>query len=402
MKIINFLIASLFVFGQLFAQQRDTTKSFIATPTDTSLADETRFYTVAKPSGYNSSTPTPLIFNLHAYFEPISQYRNSLSIDSIAEANNVIIVYPLGDTCHWNYKPLFFLPDSGIGWNSGIIGGDFDDVAFISRVLDSVESNYNIDTTQIFCMGVSNGGFMTMKIAAAIGDRFTAMANIIGFDSLSPTTDVPMLSILGTKDTISRINGIPGTYSSWSSVRSKWLNQNSCSTSFLSDTLADIDTLDGSWVEKRTYNSCSNRGTFIEYMIWNGGHNVPNTGVCVAPPIVCNALGSINNDFDPSVEIWNFFNANVVISVKRETLNTKNIHVYPNPFRGELNFQVEKTSMIYNLKIFDIQGKEIYQENMKPTNGVIRWLAKDLAPSIYIYQITDGVEFKSGKVQLLR
>lgn len=402
MKKINLLIVFFSLLGQLFAQQNNTTRSFLSSPIDTSLADETRHFTIVTPSGYNSSTPTPLILNLHAYFEPISQYRNSLSIDSIAEASNVIIVYPLGDTCHWNYKPLFFLPDSGIGWNSGIIGGKFDDVKFISRVLDSIESNYNIDTNQIFCMGVSNGGFMTMKLAAEIGHRFTAMANIIGFDSLTPTTSVPMLSILGTKDTISRINGISGTYPNWSSVRSKWLNQNSCSTNFLSDTLADIDTLDGSWVEKRTYDSCSNRGTFIEYMIWNGGHNVPNTGVCTAPPIVCNALGSINNDFDPSVEIWNFFNANLVTSVKRKTLDTKNIDVYPNPFRDELTFKVGNTSMTYNLKIFDIQGKEIYQKNVKPTNGGIRWFAKNLAPSIYIYQITDGIDFKSGKVQLLK
>ncbi len=160
-------------------------------PIDTTMADEVRYYTIATPSGYNGTTPTPLIVNLHAYFESITQYRTTLSIDSIAEANNVIIVYPLGDTCRWNFKPLFFLPNTGIGWNAGIIGGDFDDVTFISRVLDSVQANYNIDSTKIYCMGVSSGAFMTMKLGAAIGNRFTAMANIIGFDSLPPTSSVP-------------------------------------------------------------------------------------------------------------------------------------------------------------------------------------------------------------------
>ena len=401
MRKFHFLLFGLLLCLQLLAQQRHQLRGFISSPIDTNQADEGRSYIVAIPSTYSDSIPSPLIISLHPYFESLMQYRNSLSMDSIAEANNVIMVYPHGDTCRWNYKPLFFLPDSGIGWNAGIIGGDFDDVAFVNRVVDSVITLFNIDTNRIFCMGVSNGGYMNMKLAAAGAHRFKAMASVIGFDSLSPTSTVPMLSILATKDTISRFNGTSGVYPAWSTIRTKWLNQNACKSSYASDTLPDLDPSDGSWVEKRSYDSCSSTGKFIEYLIWNGGHNVPNTGTCTAPQVVCDALGSINNDFDPSIEIWNFFMGNTITNLNEEISTERKLKVYPNPFSQKINFEIANPSANYHLTIYDLLGQKVYQHTARPVNGMISWEAKGLASGIYLYRVFDGKQLLSGKIQLI-
>lgn len=382
----------------LLSQQSNTLKSFTMSPIDTTKAAETRHYTVALPSGYSSSQAAALILNLHAYYEPLSDYRNSLTMDSIAEANNVIMVYPQGDTCSWNYKPLFFLPNTGVGWNAGIIGGDFDDVAFIERVLDSVIANYKIDTTQIYCMGVSNGGFMSMKVAATLGNRFAAIANIIGFDSVPPQHNVPLLSILGTADTISRYNGTPTVFPSWASVQNDWILKNACDTTFQSDTLPDLDTLDGSWVEKRTFDSCATNGLLIEYKIWNGGHNVPFTGQCTSPAIVCNALGSINNDIDPSVEIWNFFQGRISTDLTETIQATTTSIAYPNPFTDRLVIDLKATVGNYTLNIFDLKGRKVHSLNGRQSTNKIELDLSQLHQGMYLYFISNSSNSYQGKI----
>ncbi len=176
-----------------------------------------------------------------------------------------------------------------------------------------------------------------------------------------------MLSILGNRDTISRINGIPNVFPTWASIRGNWLNINACSSSYVADTLADLDPADGSWVEKRTYNSCGSRGAFVEYLIINGGHNVPNTGRCTAPPVVCNALGSINNDIDPSVEIWNFFNSGLVTSLEKEIAKEKELTLYPNPSK-ELLFMEIENPILSRIQIFNSQGRLLWDKEEVPSS----------------------------------
>ena len=404
----HFALFLLLICSIHLQSQTDTSYSFMMQPIDTTKAPEMRTYTVSIPTGYVHSSQNlyPVIINLHGFSDPISNYRSNITMDSIAEANNVIMVYPQGDTCSWVYKPLPFLPNTGVGWNAGILQGDFDDVEFINRIIDSVSTNYFIN--RVFIMGLSNGGNLTVRTAASSNNLnypLSGAASIIGFDSLRPSIPIPLMTILAEKDTIIRYNGIPNIYPSWPSIRSNWLTFNNlCGpVTYISvDTLPDIDPNDNCWIERSFAFICSfPSAPYYEYKIKNGGHNLPNTGTCTAPPIVCNALGPINNDIDPSIEIWNFFYS-VIVGTNDQIGQEISVNAYPNPFIEQLSFSFPLIQKKGSIEIFDINGKRILESRINSGAKKYIWKSNGMEEGIYIYRLTSDGVISTGKVQLVK
>jgi len=50
----------------------------------------------------------------------------------------------------------------------------------LMAVLDEVTAHYNVDTTRIYCTGLSMGGYGTFALAAAYPSRFAAIAPVCG------------------------------------------------------------------------------------------------------------------------------------------------------------------------------------------------------------------------------
>ena len=65
--------------------------------------------------------------------------------------------------------------------------------------------------------------------------------------------------------------------------------------------LLDLDTTDSCTVEMISYTNCKDKIDVIYYKIINGGHTWPGAGPAGYP------AGNTNQDFNASVEIWNFF-----------------------------------------------------------------------------------------------
>ncbi len=110
---------------------------------------------------------------------------------------------------------------------------------------------------------------------------------------------MPVLQIHGTKDSWVPIDGARG----WNSVDQTltyWTDFNKCDKV---DTtiLQDLDPTDGCTVEKISYTNCTNNSNVIYYEVINGGHTWPGAD----PPGF--SAGNTNQDFNASVEIWNFF-----------------------------------------------------------------------------------------------
>ncbi len=61
-----------------------------------------------------------------------------------------------------------------------------DDMQFISKILDFLQNNYNVNRKRIYASGFSNGGVMTTRLSQEMSHRFAAIAAAAGQPSLPP------------------------------------------------------------------------------------------------------------------------------------------------------------------------------------------------------------------------
>ena len=85
---------------------------------------------------------------------------------------------------------------------------DNPDVAFISDLLDLLESELCVDTTRVLSTGQSNGGQMSSLLACQLPDRITAIVPIAGVEAPScDSPPVPIVAFHGDADPIVTFDG---------------------------------------------------------------------------------------------------------------------------------------------------------------------------------------------------
>jgi len=260
-----------------------------------------RDYIVFLPQNYQPNMP--VVFNLHGYTDYAQWQMDYSLMNDIADTAGFIVVYP--DAVY-------------PGFNTGLIGSPtwpplpttVDDVGFISAIIDTLESQYNIDLNRVYCCGLSNGGLMTLKLACQLGHRFAGFAAVAGVlidpivSNYSFVGPVPMLLCHGTDDVVVYYNG--GPYQMLWSVQETmnfWTQNNSCVLT--PDTVAIPDTClsDSSYVQKISYRNCSDSVQVVLYKVIHGGHSWPGSDV----NITWGTEGNKNRDINANVELWKFF-----------------------------------------------------------------------------------------------
>lgn len=177
----------------------------------------TRSYHLYVPSALQPG-PMPLLIALHGGTGWGAQFQRNSGFDELAEANGFLVVFPdgvgIGDNA-----------DQFRTWNGGYCCGtavkqDVDDVGFIAALIDAIVGEYDVDTSQIFAAGHSNGGIMSYRLACELSDRIVAIglqAGSLGIDECEPSQPVSVLHLHGTADMNHPIdggvgpNGISGT-----------------------------------------------------------------------------------------------------------------------------------------------------------------------------------------------
>ena len=254
-----------------------------------------RNYMVYLPDNYTDTFNFPLVIYLHSYGWNAQQGMNYTLLNQVADTSGFIVVSP-GAITNWN---------SGVGDNPRWQTPNVNDVGFISALIDTVSSLYGINPERIYACGYSNGGFMSYKLACQLSDRIAAIASVGGVISTNtlancnPARSMPVLQIHGTEDSWVPISGTTG----WNSVDETlnfWTGFNNC-VQVDTTILQDVDPTDSCTVEKISYTNCANNINVIYYKVINGGHTWPGAGPAGYP------AGNTNQDFNASVEIWNFF-----------------------------------------------------------------------------------------------
>jgi len=121
--------------------------------------DRERDYLVYTPADYDDSQSHTLLLALHPANTSAQDMASMTNFKSLADANQVLMVFPNSVSGRWD--------------SSGALA--FDDVGFISAVLDSMIADYAIDESKVFVLGYSSGGLMTMKLRCALSDRITGI-----------------------------------------------------------------------------------------------------------------------------------------------------------------------------------------------------------------------------------
>lgn len=254
---------------------------------------------VMVPDDYSEEEDYPLVIYLHSSGNNPQKAMRNVDINWIGNDNGFIIAYPAARP-NWN---------SGKGDNSSSRLPDNDDVLYISNLIDLMNEEYSIDLSRVYATGWSNGAFMAYKLACQLSDRIAAVASVGGLLSSStleecnPTRPVSILEIHGTKDGWVSYDGEEGWHSVDETIE-YWVEINQCKIAEMSS-IPDLDTNDGSTVEKITYHDCLDNSEVVLYKVIGGGNTWPDMPKDFG-------FGKINRDINGGVVIWEFFEQHTI------------------------------------------------------------------------------------------
>ena len=336
-----------------------------------------RDYRLYVPSNYTLGTQVPLVFNLHGYTSNAVQQQGYSEMDAVAEANDFLVCYPNGVGAAWN-----------VGWS---FGSTEDDVGFISALIDELATVYSIDKSRVYSCGMSNGGFMSYRLACELNDRIAAVASVTG--SLvpgfvcEPGKPVPVLEIHGTADAVVSYNGTAGVSIGVEEVIEFWATNNNCEATPDTTDIENSSLLDLCTATRYDYDECDDSKVSL-IKINGGGHTWPGASI---------PFGVTNQDFNASETIWEFFSQFKLdgISANSGEVDLLNeIGIYPNPVNDILNIYSDKNTDGYFYISNNISQKIL---NGKLNRNNISIPVSHLQPGIYyLTLVIDGNDY--GKV----
>jgi polyhydroxybutyrate depolymerase len=287
-----------------------------------------RPYEFFVPSSYRQQTPIPVVVQLHGgggqaggAIPRTCQDGDTDSpacLHNIAEREHFVVVYPNGSG--------FGLLPNVRTWNGG--GGvdgynctsgkacrrGVDDIAYLSAVLDNLESWLHVDKSQVYFTGASNGAAMAHRVACEMSDRVAAIAAVAGTNQFAatadcnPTSPLSVMQIHGTDDPCwvyetadagcSEDGG--GLRLGVAESTSAWVQRLGCNPEPEVEQLPDPND-DGATTTRTTWSGCSG-GTEVQLMTVNGGGHTWPSG---QPGVNVQIVGTVTTDWDSNL-IWEF------------------------------------------------------------------------------------------------
>ncbi|OGS40853.1 MAG: hypothetical protein A3K77_05940 [Euryarchaeota archaeon RBG_13_31_8] len=242
-----------------------------------------RSYRIHVPPSYDGSNPVPLVLVLHGFPDNAHDIQ-SIGMNAEADEEGFIAIYPNGHTywrdlrgqVYWGLINLRYFGGWGYCWNSW----DFDpvdDVGFIRKLIETLQTTLNVDSSRIYITGLSMGGFMTYRLGAELSDIVAAIAPVAGsigglfYDDLpfyiipEPEHPLPVIVFHGMNDSAVPYNGDYDVVSVNDSV-SFWVEFNQC------DTNPQIEISESGNIIKKTYANGSEGSDVVFYTVVDGVH----------------------------------------------------------------------------------------------------------------------------------
>jgi len=231
------------------------------------------------PSDYDDTTPLPLIISLHGYSDPnVDGY-----FDFVAQVDDKQFLYcvPQG-TSDFTGAPFWNATDACCNF----FGSNVNDSGYLRQLIELIKAQYAVDESSIHFTGISNGGFMSYRMACDNADLVASIVPIAGTTFLdtgdcTPSEPVHVLHIHGTQDsTISYDGGciVFNCYPGAEESVSTWTGYNGCD--FIPQNGGPAFNLDwsvgGNETTSTVYEQNCEEGVTVELWEMAGSEHVPN------------------------------------------------------------------------------------------------------------------------------
>jgi polyhydroxybutyrate depolymerase len=259
----------------------------------------TRRYKVHVPPSYDCTVPAPVLFCLHGLGQtPVlfcmngTGFPGGSGFPAKSDAEGFILVMPLGHQNSWN----------GTGCCGTAASMQLDDVALMRAIFQEIGSHLNVDRRRVFATGLSNGGYMSYRLACEAADLFTAVApaagGIANTGGCNPSQPISVLDIHGTADGL-----VPFSLQRPSLARIAAAGMCSSSTGPATQPRSGGDTT------CTTHADCSSGVEVTGCAVQNGGHawfGDPSCGTG-AGATGCGIVGANSSYMVNTNVVWEFF-----------------------------------------------------------------------------------------------
>jgi polyhydroxybutyrate depolymerase len=265
-----------------------------------------RFLRIYAPAGRTG--PLPVVFVIHGgggsagNMEWLTENR----FNRIADREGVLVVYPEGIENGWN--------DGRSDLRTEAVRRGIDDLGFLRKLPQELSALFSIDSTRVYSTGISNGGFMSFRLACDAADVFAAVAPVTANFTAElaprcrPARPISVAILNGTDDSLVPWGGgaIRVLFTNRGEVLSvpqtiaRWRELNDCAAlepRTVRNEVAD----DGTTL--RTHAARCAAGTELAlFEIEGGGHTWPG-GVQYLPRLL---VGRTSRELDGAEVIWEF------------------------------------------------------------------------------------------------
>jgi len=260
-----------------------------------------RSFVIYIPDGANATQKLPVLISLHGRFGTGAQMMTFADFRPIADREKFVIVCPDGIGKSWN---------AGLKTPANRKG--INDVKFIDQLITYMLNTYHGDAQRVYVTGMSNGGFLSSRLACELPDRVAAIAAVGAsmdkYQDYHPTKAIPVMYIQGTKDPLVPFDGVAkrgggrGVIYSHADILKLWTDADGCSPAPAVTNLPDSSD-DGTSVIKEEYTNLKTGVKVVGYTITDGGHTWPG-GTQYLPKLM---IGPVSHNMNACEVIWDFF-----------------------------------------------------------------------------------------------
>jgi polyhydroxybutyrate depolymerase len=312
-----------------------------------------RTYLLHLPTGYTATKNYPLVMAMHGGTGSAFNIENQSKLSQKANNESFIVVYPEGVK-----GGLLNFRSWNAGWCCGYASSStIDDVGFINALLDTLIDKYAIDTARIYATGMSNGGFMSYRLACESANRFAAIAPVAASMSMkncSPSRVVPVIHFHSYIDTSVPWqggigDGISGHYNPpLDSVLHAWAAHNGCIS--IPDTLTN----DAAFTHL-VWNYCNCLSAVELYITTDGGHSWPGGNQTpIGDPV--------SENISATDLMWEFFQRYTLgcsVNSVSEVSVANTIQIVPNPAENQVTVLNPCRLNILDVLVYNSQGQVV-------------------------------------------
>ncbi|MEQ9308596.1 MAG: PHB depolymerase family esterase [Balneolaceae bacterium] len=254
------------------------------------VGDDKRQVTIYSPSSIDADQKAPLLLNFHGSGMTAIEQMMYSQTNKLADEYGFVVAYPQGKNNDWN-----------VGFDMEFEEGN--DVKFIQILIQKIIKHYPVDSTKIYAIGISRGGFFAQRLMAELPGQINGFVSVgapIPVEVYQRMTNIPPVKALyvhGTADQIVTINGKENAYRSLDESLQVW---NGESRKLSTQSIEHYDT-ESNLVGIDIYYYGEN-ASIAKMVIENGGHTWPGSD----PFNIGLPLGLTAQGFDFNTFFWEF------------------------------------------------------------------------------------------------